>query len=373
MADREDLLDQLTGDAPAADTTETQAEYQTIGDGDPDVGGGETAAMAYPDKPEAPESPLETGDAAAFLDSLTEGAEVKKPDAEPASGAPTADPAATATPKTDQPAPEKTLDEQEAELLEGVKSERGRERIKAVFADRKALAEERAALESDINEFREMVKSTGATPDEFAASLEYLKLVHANDEGSARMALEMIEAQRAELCRRLGMDAPGIDVLADFPDLKAEVEQMGMRREVALEVAKYRRQQAEQQAVQRSQQMQQQERAQWDQTVGQVTETAKAYFATREKEADFPAKLAQLKTKFSDPAFMNEFVSTYQPQQWFGVIKMMYDTISVAPAPRQVVRDQPIRARTAVSGSPALKADAPPADRLMSHLDSMGI
>ncbi len=65
-----------------------------------------------------------------------------------------------------KPAEPKTPEAEEAELLDGVKSERGKERIKQVFAERKAL-------EQDITEFRDLVKSTGMSPQEFAQTLEF--------------------------------------------------------------------------------------------------------------------------------------------------------------------------------------------------------
>lgn len=370
MADREDLLNELTGNAPAADDTTAEAPPPA----DDPVLEDQPDAEQQPDAPapDAEAGALSGQSAAELLDALTVGAEAKKPDAA-ASGEPTPDPAAAATPKTEEPAAPKTLDEQEAEALEGIKSERGRARIQAVFAERRELEAKSQKLENDINEFREMVKSTGASPDDFAQTLQFLRLANANDEQSARAALEMIEMQRAELCKRLGIDAPGVDVLAEFPDLKVDVHN-GMPMERALEMAKYRRQQMQVEQARQVQEAQQRDMANWQSTVKNVEQTAVAYFQTREKEADFPVKLAQLKAHFSNPENMNRFLDANpDPKQWFGALQFMYDAIKVAPAPRPNTAAQPIRTRPTMAGTPQSDANAPLANRIMGHLDALGL
>mgnify|MGYP000246292363 CR=1 FL=1 len=47
--------------------------------------------------------------------------------------------------------------------------------------------------------------------------------------------LGQLDGLRADLATRLGVDAPGVDVLAQHPDLKAKVDGMTLSREDALE------------------------------------------------------------------------------------------------------------------------------------------
>lgn len=371
MADREDFLNSLTGDAPAGDTPTDPAPQ----DDTPIMPAVETPAdtpsdaPAEPtDKPEAEAvAPSEGKTVAALLDELS--GDAPKPDAE----APKVEAKPAAEKPADAPASDKTLDEQEAEALEGVKSERGQARIKETFARLRETEQRAQQFETDINEFRTMVQSTGMKPEEFAQTLEFGRLVNSGDEADLRVALEMVDAQREQLCKRLGIEAPGVDPLADFPDLKSDVDNMAITKERALEVAKFRRQQQAQQQAQQNQQAQQQEAQQWQQKIATVTKTAESYFATRAKEADYPAKMQQIAAKFKEPAFMQDFVATYQPEQWFSIMRMMYDSIAVAPAAPVAHQQQPIRTRPSHAGQPVTNANASTADKLLGILDNMGV
>lgn len=369
MSDREEFLNSLSGNDPAPDADPIDPPEVVAGDPvDP-------PAEQEIKEPAESAGALEGKEASAFLDSLTNG-QSKAADQDPPKGE---EDSAKAKAETDAdkakdatPAVEKTLEEQEAEALEGVKSERGKERIRATFAKLRDVETKATQYEADINEFRDMVKSTGMAPQQFAQTLEFGRLMNSGKEDDLKLALSMVESQRELLCKQLGIEAPGVDPLSDFPDLRADVENMAVTKERALEVAKFRRQQQQQQAVQQSQQQQDQERQQWEQSIAQVSKTAQTYFATREKEADYPAKMQQIAAKFKDPAFMQEFVSTYQPPQWFGVMKMMYDSITVQ-APRQQSTSQPIRSRSTMAGAPVANQNESSTDRLTGLLDSMGI
>jgi hypothetical protein len=136
----------------------------------------------------------------ALLDSLSEpdpNAGQRGPDGKflPKEGAKPADDPKTAVKpeaKTDTPkTPEQEADDMIKEM--GVKSERGQERIKQVFAKAKEAETKATQLEADITEFREMVVSTGMTPQEFGESLEFGRLLKSGDEKSLRTALEMVD------------------------------------------------------------------------------------------------------------------------------------------------------------------------------------
>lgn len=290
---------------------------------------------------------------AAMLDDLTDDPNAPKPEAKPEGDKP-AEPKAEDKPK----APE----QEEAELLEGVKSARGKERIKQVFAEKKQL-------EQDITEFRELVKSTGMSPQEFAQTLEFGRLVNSGDEKNLRVALEMIENQRAALYQKLGVEAPGVDLLQGHDDLKQAVDNMEITRERAVELAKYRKQQAEVTQRQQVEQQSVQQQQAFQQQVHQAAGAMEAYLQTRANEVDHPARMKVITEHFKNPANLQKFVSTYQPQQWAATIQMMYDNIQV---PRAAASPQPIRSRPATLGNPAPNAAAP-IDRVAQRLESMGL
>jgi hypothetical protein len=292
---------------------------------------------------------------AAFLDELTDDPNAAKPAAKPESEKP-AEPAAA------KPAEPKAPEQEEAELLEGVKSERGKERIKQVFAEKKQL-------EQDITEFRELVKSTGMSPQEFAQTLEFGRLMNSGDEKNLRVALEMVENQRTMLYAKLGVEAPGVDLLKGHDDLKQAVDNMEITRERAVELAKYRKQQAEVTQRQQVQQQSAQEQQAFQQQVQQAAHSMEAYLQTRANEVDHPARMKVITEHFKNPANLQAFVSTYRPEQWAATVKMMYDNIQV---PRQASAPQPIRSRPATLGTPAANSAAP-IDRVAQRLESMGL
>lgn len=243
----------------------------------------------------------------ALLDSLVAGEVAPATAAKGEPAEPAAQTPAVVPPPQQQAAP--TPDQEEAELLEGVKSERGRERIKQVFAERKQL-------EADIVEFRDMVQSTGMSAPEFAQTLEFGRLASSNDEKNLRVALQMVEQQRSQLLTRLGIEAPGFDALADHPDLSEAVESLEITRERALELAKHRRRDQQAQQQRQVHEQSQQEQQQFHQQLQSVGKTVESFIGSRMNEVDHAPRWKALSAHFQNPENMQRFVSTYQPQQW---------------------------------------------------------
>lgn len=258
----------------------------------------------------------------------------------------------------------KTPEQEEAELLEGVKSERGRERIKEVFATKKQL-------EQDVGEFKELITSTKMSPEQFAQTLEYGRLINSGNEQDLRVALEMIEQERTLIYQKLGVEAPGVDLLAGHDDLKTAIENMEITRERALELAKYRKIDQDKAKLQANQQSSARDQAEFQSTIQTAAQGIEGYLNTRAGEADHPARMQIITDHFKNPANLQAFITTYQPHQWGATIKMMYDGIAVPKAP--VVRSpQPLRSRPAIQGNPS-SAGTTPIDRIASHIDNMGI
>ena len=249
-------------------------------------------------------------------------------------------------------------------MLEGVKSERGKDRIRQVFAERKQL-------EQDITEFKQLVQGTGMTPQDFAQTLEFGRLVNSGDEKDVRVALEMLAGQRAALYQRLGVEAPGIDLLQGHDDLKAAVDNMEITRERAVELAKFRKTEAAKAQQQQEAQATNQRQQEFQQTVQSAAGAMEAYLNTRANEVDHPARMKVITAHFQNPANLQAFIQTYQPNQWAATIKMMYDNI-VVPAAPAAHQPQPMRSRPTQLGTPAAQG-ATPIDRLAQRLDNMGI
>ena len=141
------------------------------------------------------------------------------------------------------------------------------------------------------DEFISMVQETGATPEQYGQSLDYLGLITraANgDMDAAKQAYEVISKEQAALAQVLGIEVPGVhDPLAEHKDLQADVENGDLSRERALEIARSRAQQATGQRVQ------QQRNQQQEQTRAQQQAEQQGIVALQQWEAG----------KLSDPAY----------------------------------------------------------------------
>ncbi|MFY3647017.1 hypothetical protein ACOTET_22965 [Achromobacter xylosoxidans] len=318
----------------------------------------------------------------ALLDSLSAGGEAEQQqrqrdqlgrfvatDAAPATpaGPPIQQPAvaaSAASAATAKPAAPSSPEQEDAELLAGIKSERGRARVQQIIEARKEAEGEVAAV-------RELVHAAGMTAETFSQHIEFSRLANSNDPRDLQQAAQMLEQTRADLYRRLGQDAPGVDALSDFPDLAQQVQNLAMPRETALEVARMRR---EQQAIQAQRQQVQQvemETAQFHQAVAKAQQSLESYVQTRAHEIDHPARMKALETYFSDPRKLQEFATTYQPHQWPNAIRMLYDNVQVAQ-PRRA-GPAPISSRAASLGRPVTAASQQPEERIMSLIDNMGL
>lgn len=360
-----DLGGGASDDTSATDTSGQQDDQPA----DTDTGSESSASDESPTEEgqknteELPTDKPQSAKMLALLDELSGDKPADKPaDAPKADDKPAGDPAGD-KPAVD-PAQPKTAEQEEAELLEGVKSERGKERIKAVFAERKQL-------EADITEFRDLVKSTGMSAQEFAQTLEFGRLVSSNDEKNIRVALEMIEGQRAALYQKLGVEAPGVDLLSGHDDLKSAVENMEITRDKALELAKLRKTQADQTARQTAETERAQSQEQYRQTVQSAAGAMETYLQTRAKEADHPARLKIIGEHFQNAANLQRFVQTFEPKQWTAALQMMYDGI-VVPKAAPAAQPQPLRSRPTQLGTPAAQGSTP-IDRVAQHLDNLGI
>lgn len=326
--------------------------------------------------------------AAAFLDSITEAPASGEPSGAPAGRIrddqgrfKAADPAqdTSAAPQHGQPpaqganpaaaapapAPPKSPEQEDSELLAGIKSERGRARVAQIIEERKTAQGEVAAV-------RELVQAAGMTAETFSQHIEFSRLANSNDPRDLQQAAQMLEQTRAELYRRLGQDAPGVDALSDFPDLAQMVQDMQMPRETALEVAKMRRDQQAAQARHQQAQQVEMETAQFKQDVARAQQSLESYVQTRAHEIDHPARMKALETYFADPRKLQEFATTYQPAQWPAAIRLLYDNVQVAPAARRPA-PAPISGRTGALGRPAPSADQPSDQRIMSRIDELGL
>jgi hypothetical protein len=353
----------------------TETAMDSIGQGTPAPAPEQSAAPAAPQADKAPApapevhqegEPRHSDKFTELLDSMSAPDPNGPPDKPEKPDTPEAKPAEAAAPgqPAKAPAPAAPVNE-EAELLEGVRSDRGKERIRQMFQEKKAL-------EQDVGEFRQLVNNTGMTPEQFAQTLEFGRLVNTGDEKNIRVAIEMIEAQRTELYKRLGAEAPGVDLLADQADLRQAVDDMEITRERALELARLRRQNAQQLQSQQATQQAQESQQKYAQTVQQAAATMDAYLNSRAGEADHSLRIKALTDHFNNPANMQNFVTKYAPELWLDTVRLLYDNVAVPRTAPRPGGQQPIHSRPSVLGQATINGESP-MERMARRLDSMGI
>jgi hypothetical protein len=259
--------------------------------------------------------------------------EAKKPDA-PADKAP--EPAKPEEKKDDDLAPPEGMKPASAERWGKLT-----ERVKAAET-------ERDQVRAEVQNVRDLVNRSGLAPEEFVNTLEIGRL----SKGTAtekQQALKMLDDIRSGLAEELGIALPGIDPLEGHDDLKAMVENMEISPKTAAELALLRKSKQRTETVQAEQQTRTQAVAQYEQ---QATNAATAITQAIEANAGKPgyeAKVKYLESFFGDPAKVQQFVATYQPNQWQPAIQLMYDSYNVPVSPPT---PQPLRPSLVSNGSP---------------------
>lgn len=333
-----------TGTGPATPTPAEAPSAPLANHPDPAPAQPVAAAPGAPSTP-APAEPDNEAKINALLDTIGKDVgETPEPKPEPVAADP-AKPAVDAAKPPAEPDP-KALD---LTPPEGI-TERSKTRWTALADQAKLVPDlERRATEAEtaLTGVRELVAQSGLQPDEFQGMLQMGRLFKSADPKELQAALEQLDGLRADLATRLGVDAPGIDVLAQHPDLKAKVDGMTLSREDALEIVRLRGKGAQADQTQASQQ----EMAQFQTTVQNAAKEMDATLAARSTTPGHQAKVDHIKSYFSDKARLTEFVTTYQPNQWKAAVLMMYDSYTPpVSAPVIPTAPQPLRPGHVASG-----------------------
>lgn len=209
----------------------------------------------------------------------------------------------------------------------------GRERFQKLITiakEHEATIEKLTADHGQVIEARDgflsMLKEHQCEPADLSGYLEFNKLVKT---GNFEGALKTLDEYRASLYKAIGREAPGIDLLADFPDLKTRVDNQEIAREDALALAKTRRDDAARTQAseqQRGQQTQQQAAQQAQER--ELTAIDQWTAAIAKSDIDYKAKEAKLLPQIS------EIIKTYPPNLWLTTLKTVYNAIQSAPATR---------------------------------------
>ena len=266
----------------------------------------------------------------------------------------------------------RSAEEEELELLGTVKSERGRERIKSIISARREAESRLEASESAVKVFKDIIHSTGMEMEDVAATLNYGRLVTQGDPASLQEALGILERQREELCRRLGIEAPGVDLFADVPEIKTALERKELKKEHALRLAETER--AERAVRERNREEYEKAYMAVD-AVSNVAEFMKTMGMCLQPytgEADHQAKMLKMFDYMSSPGWADSFIANVPQSMWASHIKYLYENLAV-PAPRPAVTAQPLRSSPVASGPVADRPGMSHTERILRRIDEMGL
>lgn len=285
---------------------------------------------------------------------------------------PTATPAPTAAPAAG-PAPTAAPKPGEFDLTppEGM-TERAQARWSQLTERAKLVPElERRATEAttQLDSVRRMVAETGMAPQEFNGMLDLGRLMKSANPQHLQQAMQRLDNVRADIARRLGVEAPGIDLLAAHTDLQQKVEGMLLTREDALEIAKLRDQASRGNSVI----SEQQDMARFQTTVNQAAQSMDRALTARAGTPGHEAKVQYIRAYMADPQRLQAFVNTYQPHQWEAALLTIYDAHNppVAPAPPPV--PQPLRPTATRGGMPVRTGAATAETAVAGAFDRLGL
>ncbi len=196
------------------------------------------------------------------------------------------------------------------------------------------------------------VQGTGASPDEFATMIHYMKAVHANDIPTLERAYTMLQAELKGLSIKLGKPIPEVNLLRDptNADLVKEIQEGKITNARAHELAVARAQRTK--ATTETSTADAQKKAQ------QEFETAKAAAITALDKLD-----GTLRARDGNEAFqakydvivpmLKKLYPRIDPKEWVGVFQQHYDNMPTPVKPAVVVppKTMPLRPKTPAGGN----------------------
>lgn len=234
----------------------------------------------------------------------------------------------------------KDKDDDPYAMPEGL-NEKTQERFQKMVTSLKEQAEEIHTLrqtaeqmQQDMEGYREVIKYSGATPEEFNQLIQFSHLSKSGEPEQLKQALQILEGVRTQILTTLGEERPDFDPLDAYPDLKQQVDEFDITREAALELARLRaQQQRAQQAQRQAMQPAGQEasaEASLEQRIQQGAQAVQEAVAAWEAEnIDYQAYHPKLMER------AQEIAKNYPPEQWAETLKLYYDALKEASAVRQ--------------------------------------
>jgi hypothetical protein len=207
-----------------------------------------------------------------------------------------------------------------------------KERITSLVTTAKALTTERDQYKGQFEELNGYIAQTGASPEQYATALDYLRMVNSPNIADREQCLAFMQQEIKALAVSLGKPVPGVDLLSDHADLQQQVADGGISQQHAEEIAAARAQRGQAQQFGQRQQAQQQQTAAQQQAVQAGTQQLNALGA--ELQAADPAGFAAKKAILVEA--LKPVFAQIPPSAWASTFRAAYTKLALPAAPRPV-------------------------------------
>lgn len=234
---------------------------------------------------------------------------------------------------------------------------------------------EQAALAEQHNALFGAIQATGATPDEFADMITYMRFAHTNDPASLQTAYKLLQRELSALAVRLGQPIPEVNLLRDpaNKDLVDEVNAGKLTAQRAHELAAARAAKGATEATAKR--------------AGEAaTAKEQAEAATKAGRTELDALDAELRARDGNETFQRKYdilvpqlknlFSRLDPRQWKETFIDCYENLKLpalpaAAAPASTGKPQPIRPKAPAGTSGGTSAPKTALEAISQALDGV--
>jgi len=204
------------------------------------------------------------------------------------------------------------------EMPEGLKP-KAEERFQNLVNDNKEKAAYIEQANEALSNMQEAVKQTGLDAEGFGNLVDFARMTNSNDQQDRKEAFNLIKSEYHRQAQLLGEKVEGVDLLADYPELRGRVDDFELSEDDALKIANAERLMAQQQqATQRSTQEAETQRASNSEKENALGQVSSFIDSMKKTDIDFESKNSKLM------GMVEEIRQTYPANQWPSVIKHLY-------------------------------------------------
>lgn len=298
-----------TPSSPAVEeiVEEAETEESVISDSQPEAEPTAEVEESHPQVDEESSEPSPETEVEAVTKALAENAEPGE--------TPAPEKSVEEAPETpEQPTPEQSDDLDLYAEPEGLKP-KAQERFRSLVDNNKKVTGELEQAKTAMAEIHKTVESSGMSPEEFGQMISYAQFANSPSKEDHEYAFKLIKAEYERMAVKVGEEVEGLDLFADFPDIKEKVDGYELSREDAMEIVNSRKQLLQ---TQQNQTLQTQASNEADDKARSI-EDVKSFMTGMEKtDIDFKSKESILLEQ------VEEIRKNYPVSQWPVVVRQLY-------------------------------------------------